>query len=142
MLDIRLTVSTTPLLLSLALGAVFSILTFSRRSRGIYSRLPPGPKPLPVLGNRIPEIHPWRHFYDLSKHYGPLLTIWIGSRPTIFISSVKDAEGILNKRAGETAGRPRAIMAGELLSRGQRILLVDHNEQWRMIQFSINMTRG
>ncbi len=45
------------------------------------SRMPPGPFPLPIVGNTysLPENKPWIYFEELSKRYNaPLITFWIG----------------------------------------------------------------
>ena len=45
------------------------------------SRMPPGPFPLPIVGNTysLPDTKPWIYFEELSKKYkAPLVTCWIG----------------------------------------------------------------
>ncbi len=55
-----------------AVSLVFlrSRLDWKARSRGLP--LPPGPKPLPIVGNvlGIPKKRPWLGFRDMSKEYG------------------------------------------------------------------------
>ncbi len=45
------------------------------------SRMPPGPLPLPIVGNTfsLPDTKPWLYFEELSKYYKtPVITFWIG----------------------------------------------------------------
>lgn len=47
----------------------------------LRSKMPPGPFPLPVIGNThlLPDAKPWIYFEKLSKDYDtPLITFWIG----------------------------------------------------------------
>lgn len=51
-------------------------------------RLPPGPFPLPIVGN-FPHLKPTPHqaLEVLHSKYGPLLSLWMGSRLTVVIGS-------------------------------------------------------
>lgn len=47
----------------------------------LRSKMPPGPFPLPIVGNTfsLPDNKPWIYFEELSKIYNtPLITYWIG----------------------------------------------------------------
>lgn len=54
-----------------------------------YSRLPPGPPPSLLWGNKIAQVYSWRQFYEISKQYGPLMTLWSGTHPLVVCSSVE-----------------------------------------------------
>lgn len=58
-----------------AIAADYAYMLFLR------SRMPPGPFPLPIVGNTflLPDNKPWIYFEELSKKYNtPLITFWIG----------------------------------------------------------------
>ena len=71
--------------------------------------LPPGPMPLPVLGNHFsfPKIKPWFYFESLSKTYNsPILTMWLGRTPYIVINDAWVASDLMDKRANIYSSRP------------------------------------
>ncbi|KAI1440812.1 cytochrome P450 [Annulohypoxylon stygium] len=80
-------------------------------------KLPPGPFPWPVVGNTfmLPNNKPWIWFEELSKKYdAPLITVWIGRNPTIWINDAWAASELLEKRAGIYSSRPRMLVFAEL----------------------------
>jgi uncharacterized membrane protein YdfJ with MMPL/SSD domain len=72
-------------ILNVALGvlAIVAIAVAADYSWMLYmrSKMPPGPFPLPIVGNTfsLPDNKPWIYFEQLSKKYNtPLITFWIG----------------------------------------------------------------
>ena len=55
--------------------------------------MPPGPFPLPVVGNfwmlRMPGVNLITLFSNLKNKYGKMFTLKIGSKPFIFINDLK-----------------------------------------------------
>ncbi|XP_065864839.1 cytochrome P450 76AD1-like [Euphorbia lathyris] len=73
---------------------VFKSKTFCQNSLS----LPPGPKPFPIIGNILEMgINPHRSLANLSKKFGPLMTLKLGSITTIVISSPEFAKAALQK---------------------------------------------
>ncbi|KAL1836797.1 hypothetical protein VTJ49DRAFT_4639 [Mycothermus thermophilus] len=102
-----------------ALAADYAYMLYLR------SRMPPGPFPLPIVGNTfsLPENKPWIYFEELSKKYKtPLITFWIGRNPTVWINDAWCAHEILEKKAQIYSSRPRMVVFGELGS-GQSSLV-------------------
>lgn len=99
-------------------------------------KLPPGPFPLPVIGNhfRIPHFQPWVRFEEWSRWYGnPMITIWLGSRPVIVLNDAWTASDLLEKRADVYSSRPRFVAMGELTGSAttNQATLV-YGDQWRL----------
>lgn len=108
---------------------------------------PPGPFPYPIVGNtfQLPDSKPWHWFQALSVssspsspyHKAPLVTIWIGRRPTVWINDAWAASELLDKRAGVYSSRPRMVVFAELGS-GQTNLVnmytttPEQRERWRV----------
>ncbi|KAK8050101.1 hypothetical protein PG994_011831 [Apiospora phragmitis] len=83
----------------------------------LRSKLPPGPRPWPIVGNTfmLPDTKPWFWFEELSKkHNAPLITIWIGRNPTIWVCDAWAASDLFEKKAGIYSSRPRMVVFAEL----------------------------
>lgn len=103
------TILTISLLLLFSLPILF-ILGDYIRVLYIRQRLPPGPFPLPLVGNffQIPKVKPWVEFEKWSQYYdNPMFTIWQGHRPTIMCNDIWTISDMLDKRANIYSSRPR-----------------------------------
>lgn len=98
----------------------------------LWYRMPPGPTPLPFLGNKfqLPKTKPWIQFQEWSKTYGPIFTIWIGRRPTVVISDPNIAVDLMEKRSIKYSSRPRMVAMGEILWDGASILVQPYGKEW------------
>lgn len=116
------------LLILIVLSPLFTVLyDFT-----LWRRMPPGPRPLPFIGNKhqIPKSQPWLQFEAWSKIYGPIFTLWIGRRPTIVISDPVVAAELMEKRSNKYSSRPRMVAMGELLWEGASILVQPYGKAW------------
>ncbi|KZO99695.1 cytochrome P450 [Calocera viscosa TUFC12733] len=105
--------STPSTALPFALLTLFLALYLHRRSRRRF--LPPGPNPLPLIGNlRLPDDR-LGAFKEWAVKYGEVMTIRIWGMDLIVLNSQRAALEVLEKRAGATSGRPRTVMAHELV---------------------------
>nr|WET52777.1 cytochrome P450 76AH20 [Ajuga reptans] len=77
------------------------------RSRGRkLAKLPPGPRPLPIVGNMLQLGNkPHQTFAQLSKKYGPLMSIHLGSVYTVIVSSPEMAKEVMLKFGGSFSSR-------------------------------------
>ncbi|XP_068524486.1 cytochrome P450 2G1-like, partial [Anas acuta] len=99
-------VTTTLLLL---LGLSLLLLVALRGSRGGDGRLPPGPTPLPLIGNLL-QISPSRTLQSLLKLrdvYGPVFTVYLGTRRVVVLCGHAAVREALVEHAEEFAGRGR-----------------------------------
>lgn len=73
---------------------IFTI-TRSRSSRKVAPS-PPGPPRLPIIGNiHLVGKNPHHSFADLSKTYGPIMSLKFGSLNTVVVSSPEAAREVL-----------------------------------------------
>lgn len=98
----------------------------------IWLHLPPGPTPLPFVGNKlsIPRRQPWLQFEEWSKKYGPIFTLWIGRKPTLIISDPQVAVDLMEKRSNKYSSRPRMVVMGEVYNGNSSILTQPYGKAW------------
>ena len=81
-------------------------LSLIRRKPGPAS-LPPGPRPSLIIGNILQlGDKPHGSLANLSKTYGPVMSIKLGSITAIFISSSETAKHVLQRNDQSFSGRP------------------------------------
>ncbi|PIA39725.1 hypothetical protein AQUCO_02600284v1 [Aquilegia coerulea] len=83
-------------------------------------RLPPGPLGLPLIGHlhMLGEL-PHRPLRRLAKKYGPIMSIRLGSIPTMVVSSPEWAELFLKTHDTVFASRPK-LQVADCISYGQK----------------------
>ncbi|RDL37387.1 Cytochrome P450 [Venustampulla echinocandica] len=91
--------------------------------------MPPGPIPIPFIGNSLPSAKPWVQFQEWSKRYGPIFTIWVGRRPTLIISDPEVAVDLMEKRSNKYSSRPRFVVMGEMYGTGT-VLVQPYGKDW------------
>ncbi|KAK1396569.1 Geraniol 8-hydroxylase [Heracleum sosnowskyi] len=82
-------------------------LSFTRFRGKAPRKLPPGPYPLPIIGN-IHKLgkHPHKSLSKLAQVYGPIMRLKLGHVTTIVISSSSTAQQVLQKQDLAFSGRP------------------------------------
>ncbi|NP_996260.1 cytochrome P450 2C54 [Mus musculus] len=95
------------LVLVLTLSCLF-LLSLWRQS---YERgkLPPGPTPLPIIGNilQIDVKDICQSFTNLSRVYGPVYTLYLGRKPTVVLHGYEAVKEALVDHGDVFAGRGR-----------------------------------
>ncbi|KAJ6841105.1 putative flavonoid 3'-monooxygenase [Iris pallida] len=96
--------------------------------------LPPGPFGLPLLGN-LPFLSPDLHrcFADLSRTYGPVMTIRLGCRPCVVLSSSSAAREAL--RDNDLTFASHDVPAAALAAfNGINLVWNPYGPVWRMLR--------
>ncbi|CAI0554994.1 unnamed protein product [Linum tenue] len=83
-------------------------------------KLPPGPRPLPVVGN-LYDIKPvrFRCFAEWADRYGPIISVWFGSTLNVVVSSTALAKEVLKEHDQQLADRHRSRSAAKFSRDGQ-----------------------
>jgi hypothetical protein len=102
----------------------------------LRQKLPPGPFPLPIVGNvlQLPKVKPWYKFEEWSKQYdNPLITIWFGRRASVILNDAWTASDLFEKRANIYSSRPTFEVAGRVMGYETcNQTMLRYNDQWRM----------
>ncbi|KAK4479379.1 hypothetical protein RD792_014891 [Penstemon davidsonii] len=126
------------LILSICFIAPFYLIFISmkKKRRDIEaSKLPPGPKKLPIIGNlhQIGKL-PHRSLLNLSKKYGDLMFLQLGSIPTLVVSSPDMAREIIKSHDLVFSGRPSLYAARKITYNYVDITFAPYGEYWREIR--------
>ncbi|XP_035297749.1 cytochrome P450 2C25 isoform X2 [Cricetulus griseus] len=106
------------------------LLSFSRQSSE-RRNLPPGPTPLPFIGNflQIDVKNIGRSLTNLSKVYGPVFTLYLGMRPTVVLHGYEAVKEALIDHGEEFAGRGSFPVA-ERFNKGLGIVF-SNGSRWK-----------
>ncbi|XP_058678879.1 cytochrome P450 2G1-like [Ammospiza caudacuta] len=132
----------SPVLVAVLAVLALSLLSLLSRHRAVASGLPPGPPALPLLGNLL-QISPFRTLHSLlklSERYGPVFTVWLGSRPVLVLCGTEAVREALVGSPEVFAGRGR-LPTIESTFRGYGVVFAD-GERWRQLRrFSLTVLR-
>ncbi|XP_060114369.1 cytochrome P450 2F3-like [Heteronotia binoei] len=107
-------------------------LTFSSKKK--FRHLPPGPTPLPFLGNmlQVDVKDLIKSLRELGRTYGPMYTFHLGSRPCVVLSGYQVLKEALIDKAEEFSGRGD-FPAVQMWSKGNGIVY-GTGECWRQLR--------
>ncbi|SPO06049.1 related to O-methylsterigmatocystin oxidoreductase [Cephalotrichum gorgonifer] len=105
------------------------------RSTNRSRKLPPGPKPLPILGNAldlpaagVPEAQHWLKHKDL---YGPISSVSAFGMTIVLIHEKRIAHDLLDQTSIKTSGRPKMVFAGELCGYDNILICQEYDSVFR-----------
>ncbi|XP_030520332.2 cytochrome P450 71B10-like [Rhodamnia argentea] len=94
--------------------------------------LPPGPPPLPIIGNLHQLGHlPHQSLWELSRRYGPVMLVRLGCVPTVIISSPNAAREALKTHDLNCCSRPRLLGTGRLTYDHLDVAFTEYGDYWR-----------
>ncbi|KHN98350.1 Cytochrome P450 [Metarhizium album ARSEF 1941] len=122
-----------PLLAAFCL-TLYLFLHTGRFQTGARLPLPPGPKPLPVVGNilslppnGVPEYKHWLGFKD---RYGPISSITVLGQTTIILHGKQEVQDLLENMSTKTSDRPLSTFV-RMTGCDRYITFMSYNATWR-----------
>ncbi|XP_028652684.1 cytochrome P450 2B4-like [Erpetoichthys calabaricus] len=129
----------TLVLAAIILGLLFLVF---RKDSSRYNRMPPGPTPLPLIGNMLQlnlrALH--ESFMKLKETHGPVMTVHVGSRQVLVLVGFEAVHEALVQQADVFAGRAHSPVVDMLkLDFG---LAQSNGERWKQLRrFSVSTLR-
>ncbi|XP_069584415.1 cytochrome P450 2K4-like isoform X2 [Ranitomeya imitator] len=121
---------------------LFLATVFKNRKQGNYKNFPPGPKPLPIIGNvlMMDTGKPHNTFMQLAKEYGPVFSIQIGMSKSIVLCGYDTIKDALVNNADYFSERPDTPVFVETL-KGYGVVF-SNGENWKVMRrFAISTLR-
>lgn len=96
------------------------------------SKMPPGPVPLPVIGNlHLLSGKPYLDLCRLARYYGPVFRLRMGCTRVVVINNCAFAKEAMLKRGADFSGRPEHYVGGLFSRNGKGVGFQTYNRTWR-----------
>eukprot|EP00079_Xenopus_tropicalis_P018538 XP_004920468.2 PREDICTED: cytochrome P450 2C14-like [Xenopus tropicalis] len=116
--------------------------TLYRQKRDSYKNFPPGPKPLPIIGNihNINLKRPYLTYLELWKKYGPIFSVQIGSQKMVVLCGYETVKDALVNYAEEFSERPVIPIFLDIVK--EYGVIFSHGENWKVMRrFTLSTLR-
>nr|AFI71898.1 flavonoid 3'-hydroxylase [Paeonia lactiflora] len=104
-------------------------------NNGHPHRLPPGPRPWPIVGN-LPHLGPKPHqsLASLARSYGPLMHLRLGSVDVVVAASASVAAQFLKTNDANFVNRPPNSGAKYIAYNYQDLVFAPYGPRWRLLR--------
>ncbi|XP_078240720.1 cytochrome P450 2C29 [Pogona vitticeps] len=133
---------TVTLFLGVCLSCLLLLAAVRNRTQG-KGRRPPGPTPLPILGNilQLKTTFLSKALQQLSEKYGPVFTVHFGGDPAVVLHGYDAIKEALIERADEFAPRGRLPLFDKI-DKGKGIAF-SNGERWKVLRrFALTTLRN
>lgn len=112
---------------------VFVLLLSIRKKK--KNRLPPGPPGWPIIGNLLQlGDRPHESLYRLAQKYGDLMSLKLGNKLTLVVSSPSMAKEVLKTNDQTFSSRSVTIAVKTFAYQGKTLVFVRYGPQWRFLR--------
>ncbi|KAM5164233.1 uncharacterized protein ACMZJ9_006735 [Mantella aurantiaca] len=135
------TVDPVMILLSIVV-ILFLAYIYNSKKQDKYKNFPPGPKPLPILGNvlSLNMEKPHKTFIELSKTYGPVIGLQLGMEKIVVLSGYDAIKDALINHAEQFSDRPRIPLFNKI-TRDYGVIF-SNGENWKVMRrFAVSTLR-
>ncbi|TFY58716.1 hypothetical protein EVJ58_g6245 [Rhodofomes roseus] len=128
-----MTLTLLDVVLGLTLVTLVVLYVVQNRQTTSKRHLPPGPRPLPILGNahQMPSDFAEKVFAQWKDLYGDVIFLRMFNTPVLVLNSAKAARDLLEKRSTKYSDRPYSIRFIELLGWDASFGLRNYGEMFR-----------
>ncbi|PIO29023.1 hypothetical protein AB205_0126080 [Aquarana catesbeiana] len=129
------------ILLSLVV-ILFLANVYNSQKKQKYKNFPPGPKPLPIIGNlhMLDMKRPYKTFLELSKKHGTVLTIHFGMAKVIVLCGYDTVKDALLNHGEAFSNRPKLPIFSK--STKDNGVIFSNGESWKtMRRFALSTLR-
>ncbi|KAM9471239.1 cytochrome P450 2F2-like [Clarias gariepinus] len=93
---------------------------------------PPGPRPLPIVGNLLHFNinNPLKDFELLAERYGNVYSLYFGRNPVVVLNGLKAIKEALVTKSADFSGRPQNLLMSHMLE-GKGVVLSDYGPAWK-----------
>ncbi|THU76393.1 cytochrome P450 [Dendrothele bispora CBS 962.96] len=105
-------------------------------------QFPPGPNPLPVIGNvhQIPTLRPEETYQSWQKKYGDIIYVRIFGSSMLILNTFQAAQELLEERGALYSDRPRFVLFNELMGWHNASTHVQYGPRFRQHRRFIHQT--
>ncbi|XP_063298141.1 cytochrome P450 2K1-like isoform X2 [Pelobates fuscus] len=121
---------------------LFLLNTFYDRKGNNYKNFPPGPKPLPIIGNLhiLDKRKPFQTFQKLAEEYGSVFSFHMGMKKVVVLCGYDAVKDALVNHAEEFSDRSFIPIFHDA-SKGHGVVFA-HGENWKVMRrFSLTTLR-
>jgi hypothetical protein len=126
--------------------ALFILYRLFSRKKPTLLPLPPGPKPLPIVGNindlppaGVPEYEHWLPFKD---KYGPISSVTVLGQTMVILHDKDAVSELLDKTSLKTSARAQLFFATEMCGFGLFLPAMQYDDKFRQHRKFIHQQLG
>uniref|UniRef100_A0A3B4EC00 Cytochrome P450, family 2, subfamily AE, polypeptide 1 n=1 Tax=Pygocentrus nattereri TaxID=42514 RepID=A0A3B4EC00_PYGNA len=116
--------------LALLVGLLTLLLLEIFRLSSSRSRNPPGPKPLPFVGNLLQLMKDPMALVRSTQKYGKMCTIYMGRKPMIMLNNMQIVKEAFVQNGAVFSGRPFVPLL-DWITHGYGIVMVTYGHAWK-----------